>query len=301
LFLCGAANRRCALHHRSASSDGRARSPDCRPSSPADTHGPATRHRRGSLPGLFDDPDALAFLQYTSGTTGEPLAAIILHRNVIASLDSISERIDPGPNDVLVGWVPPRHDLGLLRFLIAPVSFGVPCHLIAPAVRTIPQWLSTISQMRGTITGAPDFAWRLATKLVDGASVDLRSLRWATNGGEPVRASTIAAFENHFSVRHVLSPGYGLAEATLGVSTARPAEGICVDDRGNVSTGKPLRDVRVRIERDEILVQGPTVFAGYLADEEATASSLQSGWLHTGDAARSMMTAICMSSDARVQ
>jgi acyl-CoA synthetase (AMP-forming)/AMP-acid ligase II len=245
---------------------------------------PAAQHRAASLPPVFDDPNAPAFLQYTSGTTGEPLAAIVLQRNVMASLHSIEERIDPGPNDVLVGWVPPWHDLGLLRFLIAPVSFGRPCHLIPPAVRTIPQWLRTIADVRGTITGAPDFAWRLATRLVDGAAVDLRSLRWATNGGEPVRASTIAAFENHFRVRNVLCAGYGLAEATLGVSTARPAEEIRADDRGNVSTGKPLKDVRVRIEHDEILLQGPTVFAGYVDAGEATAAALRDGWLHTGDA-----------------
>ena len=233
---------------------------------------------------VFDDPNAPAFLQYTSGTTGEPLAAIVLQRNVMASLDSIRERIDPGPHDVLVGWVPPWHDLGLLRFLIAPVYFGRPCHLITPAVRTIPQWLATISAVRGTITGAPDFAWRLATRLVAASTVDLRSLRWATNGGEPVRASTIAAFERHFGVCRALCPGYGLAEATLGVSTARPGEEMRVDDRGNVATGKPLKNVEVRIERDEILVRGPMVFAGYFDAEDATTSALRGGWLHTGDA-----------------
>ncbi|MGZ7078499.1 MAG: AMP-binding protein, partial [Thermoanaerobaculia bacterium] len=177
-----------------------------------------------SLPPVFDDPNAVAFLQHTSGTSGEPLAAIILQRNVMASLHSIREAIDPGRSDILVGWVPPWHDLGLLRFVIAPVHFGRPCYLIPPAVKTIPQWLSTISDVRGTITGAPDFAWRLATRLVSADAVDLRSLRWATNGGEPVRASTVTAFENHFGLRRVLCPGYGLAEATLGVSSVRPGD-----------------------------------------------------------------------------
>lgn len=232
---------------------------------------------------VVDDPNAIAFLQQTSGTSGEPLAAVVLQRNVMASLDAIRDRIDPGSGDVLVGWVPPWHDLGLLRFLIGPVYFGLPCHLIAPAVKTIPEWLSTISEVRGTITGAPDFAWRLATRLVDPARVDLRSLRWATNGGEPVRASTIAAFETRFGVSDVLCPSYGLAEATLGVSTASPGNELRVDDRGNVSCGKALKDVEIRIEADEILVRGPNVFAGYFDAEEATARALRGGWLHTGD------------------
>ncbi|HEV7765745.1 MAG TPA: AMP-binding protein [Thermoanaerobaculia bacterium] len=236
------------------------------------------------LPPVPQDPDAIAFLQPTSGTSGEPLAAVVLQRNVLASLRSSLDLIDPGPTDVLVGWVPPWHDLGLLRFLLGSMLFGKPCHLIPPAVRTIPEWLSTISTVKGTITGAPDFAWRLATRLVAADAVDLRSLRIATNGGEPVRASTIRTFEDRFGLDRVLCAGYGLAEATLGVSSMRPGDALRLDERGNVSCGKPLQDVEVRIEREEILVRGPAVFAGYFDAEDATRRSLHGGWLHTGDA-----------------
>ncbi|MGZ5492704.1 MAG: AMP-binding protein, partial [Thermoanaerobaculia bacterium] len=145
------------------------------------------------VPPIPDDEEAVAFLQLTSGTSGESRAAIVLQRNVLASLEGARAMIEPHADDVLVGWVPPWHDLGLLRFLLGPVHLGVPCYLIEPAVRTIPQWLATISRVRGTITGAPDFAWRLAARLVDPHGVDLSSLRLATNGGEPVRLSTIEA------------------------------------------------------------------------------------------------------------
>ncbi len=235
------------------------------------------------LPKIVERPEALAFLQLTSGTSGEPLAAMITQQNVSASLDSSRDLIDPTPDDVLVGWVPPWHDLGLLRFVLAPVFFGLPCYLVPPAVKTIGEWFATISRVKGTISGAPDFAWRLAMRLVDPKSVDLRSLRFATNGGEPVRSSTIVAFESRFGIPGVLRPGYGLAEATLGVVATRAHEPLRVDERGNVSCGRPMKNVEVRIDDGEIVVRGPSVFAGYFDAASATESALRAGWLHTGD------------------
>jgi fatty-acyl-CoA synthase len=195
-----------------------------------------------------------------------------------------------GPDDVLVGWVPPWHDLGLLRFVLAPVHFGAPCYLVEPAIRTLPEWLGTASRVRATILGAPDFAYRLASRLVDPDGLDLSNLRVATNGGEPVRLGTIAAFESRFGVPGVVRPGYGLAEATLGVAGVRPGEPLRVDGRGNVSCGRPVPGVEVQIEGQirpgdagEILVRGATVFEGYFEAPEATREVLRAGWLRTGD------------------
>lgn len=247
------------------------------------------------LPPQSADGGDVALLQPTSGTSGEPRAAVVLQRNVLASLRASVEHLGLGPADVLVSWVPPWHDLGLMRFVLGPVFYGAPCHLVTPSIRTLPLWLETVSAVRGTVTGAPDFAYRLATRLVEPRGIDLSSLRYATNGGEPVRRSTIEAFEERFGIPGVLLPGYGLAEATLGVSSLRPGEPLRVDERGDVSCGRPLPGVEVRIAPEpglegsgvgEILVRGPAVFAGYFEAEEATREALRDGWLHTGDVGR---------------
>jgi acyl-CoA synthetase (AMP-forming)/AMP-acid ligase II len=190
--------------------------------------------------------------------------------------------------DVLVSWVPPWHDLGLVHFIVGPVYFGVSCHIVTPSVRTIPDWLRTISEVGGTWSGAPDFVYRIACRMVAAGDVDLRSLRHCVNGGEPVRWSSIQDFERRFSVSGVVMPGYGLGETTLGVSAHLPGDEIKVDERGNVSCGRPIGGIEVVAgssvaEPAEIRVRGDTVFAGYLDAPQDTSSALRDGWLHTGD------------------
>ncbi len=248
------------------------------------------------LPPLPTDPEALAFLQPTSGTIGESRTVLIRQRNVLAVLQASEDSLRIGENDVLVSWVPPWHDLGLVRFVIGTVYGGASCHIVPPAVGTIPRWLETVSEVRGTITGAPDFAWRLAARMTDSARVDLSSLRYASNGGEPVRRSTVEAFGSRFGLRGVLCPAYGLAEATLGVTTTLPGETLRTDEHGNVCCGAPFPGVEVRIaesrgtgvggDTGEILVRGPGVFDGYFEETDPGADPVRGGWLHTGDIGR---------------
>lgn len=241
-----------------------------------------------AVPAFPADVESIAILQPTSGTSGESRTAMIRHRNVIACLASAVEALRFGPHDVFVAWVPPWHDLGLIRFVVGTVYYGGRTHIVQPAIQTIPEWFQTMSRERATVTGAPDFAWRLASRFVDPHSVDLTSLRDATNGGEPVRRSTVELFEETFGIQSAMLPGYGLAEVTLGATCLLPGERQRVDAHGNVSCGRALPDVELRIDGEhgqpgEILLRGPLVFAGYFDAEEATREVLRDGWLHTGD------------------
>ncbi|HUO84638.1 MAG TPA: AMP-binding protein [Thermoanaerobaculia bacterium] len=236
-------------------------------------------------------PDDVAFLQFTSGTTGEPRAAVILHRNLVAYMESEPELYRSA---VFVTWIPLHHDLGLVTGVFASMYFGTISHLIQPSLRHLGQWLMTISRVGGNFTAAPDFAFRIAARMVPSDGIDLRSLRYAANGGEPVKLSTIRSFEEKFGIPGIVRPGYGLAEATLAISNARPGQPLAISPDGQVASGSPRRGVRVRIlrgdgseaapgEKGEIIASADQVFAGYLDAPEATAAILRDGWLHTGD------------------
>jgi acyl-CoA synthetase (AMP-forming)/AMP-acid ligase II len=241
----------------------------------------------GSAPPGRPAPDDLAFLQVTSGTDGEPRAAAVTHRALAAYVEIACRRLAMDARDVLVGWVPLHHDLGLVRFLFTPIYLGAHAHLLPPSIASLGPWLRTLAATRATVTGAPDFAYRLAARTVPADGIDLGALRAATNGGEPVRASSIAAFEGRFGCPGTVLPGYGLAEATLGVSATGPGEALRVDARGHVGCGRPLDGLRVRVAGGpvgELEVAGATLFAGYYTRDGLDRSAFTAdGWLRTGD------------------
>jgi acyl-CoA synthetase (AMP-forming)/AMP-acid ligase II len=238
-----------------------------------------------------------AFLQLTSGSTGEPRAAVIRQSSLMAALAGALQRLAVREDDVLVTWVPLHHNVGLVRFVFGALYFGRPAHLVPPSATNLRAWLETASRVRATITGSPDFGYRIAAQTVDPRGLDLRALRIAVTGGEAVGKSTIEQFERRFGLEGVMRPAYGLAEATMGVSLLAPGEPLRYDAAGAASCGRPYPGVEVRImggdgaplppgESGEICVRGATVFAGYFDDPAGTREMLRDGWLWTGDLGR---------------
>lgn len=241
-------------------------------------------------------PDDVAFLQFTSGSTGGYKGVQLTHRNLLANVRQMGAVFEWTSEDVWVSWLPLYHDMGLIGCSISPVYYGARLVLL-PVALDGKEWLSAISRYRGTFTAAPDTAYRYCVKFVpDAASYDLSSLRIACNAAEPVRASTIAAFEQKFGVPGVMRPCYGLAEATLGVTAWELDRGhIKVDRLGMVSAGRPFPGVEVEIaagdrltcspgDVGEIVVRGPNTTSGYWNDPGASASlHLGSDFIRTGD------------------
>ncbi|MFD9130723.1 AMP-binding protein [Kitasatospora sp. NPDC059571] len=192
-----------------------------------DTTGPAPAGDGTLMP----SPDAPAFLQYTSGSTGAPKGVVISHRALQASCAQAARVYREGPDDVAVTWVPLHHDMGLVTGLLRPLFSGYPSVLMAPEAfaRHPGRWLSAITAHGGTLSSAPDFAYALCTRKVTDrelAALDLRTWRVARSAGEVVRAATADRFTARFAAAGLpprsLCPSYGMAEATLTVTASTP-------------------------------------------------------------------------------
>jgi fatty-acyl-CoA synthase len=220
-----------------------------------------------------------------------------------------------------VSWLPLYHDMGLIGCLFPALERPGTLTLIPPEVFVARPavWLRAVSRYRATISAAPNFAYslcldRVADQELEG--VDLSSWRFALNGAEPVTPRVLRAFSERFAPwglrPEALTPVYGLSEATLAVTfspldrgfssrcfdrerLARDGEALEAPDGIEiVSAGRPLPGIRLRIVDEDrndradarvgrVLVKGPSLMAGYLGQAEATARSLEDGWLDSGD------------------
>lgn len=183
------------------------------------------------LAGDWEEPplssDSLAFLQYTSGSTGNPKGVMVSHRNLLHNSAFIQTFFEHSSESIGVIWLPPYHDMGLIGGVIQPLYRGGPVVLISPMhfLQRPIRWLMAITRYRATTSGGPNFAYDLCVRKItpkQRAGLDLTSWNLAFSGSEPVRAETLDRFTQAFEScgfdSKAFYPCYGLAESTLMVS-----------------------------------------------------------------------------------
>jgi 1-acyl-sn-glycerol-3-phosphate acyltransferase len=180
---------------------------------------------------IHGKPGETGFLQYTSGSTGNPKGVVLSHANLMANVRAMGAAVSANPEDVFVSWLPLYHDLGLIGANFASLVLGFPTVLMSPlAFLSRPaSWMRAIHRHRGTMSGGPNFSFELCLRRIadeDMEGIDLSSWRFAFNAAEPVSPDTIVEFEKRFSKwglrKNCLSPSYGLAESSVGVAITVP-------------------------------------------------------------------------------
>ncbi|WP_346293419.1 AMP-binding protein [Sphaerothrix gracilis] len=171
--------------------------------------------------------DTLAFLQYTSGSTGDPKGVMVSHGNIMHNLSYIHQASKLTSDSVSVSWLPSFHDMGLIDGILQPLYSGYR-GILMPSVAFIQQpirWLQAISDYRATHCGGPNFGYDLCvhkTTPEQRAALDLSCWTQAYVGAEPIRKQTLAAFIQTFTPYGFQSrffyPCYGMAESTLMIS-----------------------------------------------------------------------------------
>ncbi|XXY46504.1 alpha/beta fold hydrolase [Sorangium sp. So ce269] len=257
--------------------------------------------------------ETLAFLQYTSGSTGTPRGVMLTHANLMHNLDAMHVLYETDASWRTALWLPLYHDMGLIGGLLGTLYIGGVATLLSPLsfLERPLRWLQAIARTKTTHTCAPDFAYRLCARKIrpeERAGLDLSSWTFALSGAEPVRADTIDAFAAAFREcgfrREAFYPAYGLAEATLiatggkiaappvvrtfdGGALARrlvrPATSDSGDNRPLVGCGQPPPGHRLAIVHPDSLSPCPD---GEVGEIWLAGPSVASGYWQQPEATR---------------
>lgn len=217
----------------------------------------------------------LAFLQYTSGSTGNPKGVMVTHGNLIHNMSLIAAYFRLSPQTKIVNWLPAYHDMGLIGQLLMSLMLGCELVYMSPVnfMQKPIRWLKAITRYGATYSGAPNFAYELCVNKFNpgtDSDIDLSSWALAFNGAEPVREDTLRRFVETFAPygfqANSLAPSYGLAEGTLYVAGCK---------RENPYTSIWVRSDR--LEQNEVVVteegapgSRPLVACGIIVPEQRT-------------------------------
>ena len=171
--------------------------------------------------------EAVALLQYTSGSTGDPKGVVLSHANLLANIRADGQGLAVQPEDVFVSWLPLYHDMGLIGAWLGSLYHGVPMVSMSPlSFLARPQrWLWAMHRYRGSLSAAPNFAFELCVSRINDAELeglDLSRWRLALNGAEAISVKTMDAFCTRLAPygfrREAMLPVYGLAECAVGLA-----------------------------------------------------------------------------------
>lgn len=241
----------------------------------------------------FDEPDGIALLTYTSGTTGPPRAAVATHRQLMASTRAFIELIDLTDDDVVLTIAPLFHITGAV--INAAVALASGCPLVLTGRFDPASAIELIRRERVTFTAGSITAY-LALAEQSTCDVDsMRSIRLLYSGGAPIPPTTVDRFEAQTG--HYIHNVYGMTETTSAVVAVPPGMRAPVDPiTGSLSVGQAMSDVELIVldpagshlpsgTTGELAIKGPSIVSGYLNAPEKTAETFVDGWLRTGDAA----------------
>lgn len=179
-----------------------------------------------------------AFLQYTSGSTGNPKGVILTHANLLANIRAMGKAVNANSEDVFVSWLPLYHDMGLIGAWLGSLYFAAQLVIMSPLsfLAKPERWLRAIERHRGTLSASPNFGYEYTLhrlQEMDLEGLDLSSWRAAFNGAEAISPTTIKAFTEHFSSygfnAKAMTPVYGLAESSVGVTFPPMQRGAVID------------------------------------------------------------------------
>ena len=267
-------------------------------------------------------PESVAFIQHSAGTTGLQKGVALSHGAVLRQIDHLAQSLAINDTDSVYSWLPLYHDMGLIAAFMLPMV----CHL--PVVMQSPlEWvmqpeslLEVVSHHKCTLAWMPNFAFQFVPRRTPQSrwrDYDLSSLRLLINCSEPVRASSMNEFQQAFGIEDgVLQTSYAMAENVFAVTQSdknggpvtiwadgqqfRSGHRVVKGERESsgaiafTSSGRPLPGQHVRVLSDsgdelgddrvgEIAIQGDCLFEGYYNRADLSAQAMVGGWYRSGD------------------
>jgi acyl-CoA synthetase (AMP-forming)/AMP-acid ligase II len=198
--------------------------------------------------------DEVAFVQYTSGSTGSPKGVVVTHYGLVANMRAIAEAARLGPDDRLFNWLPLYHDMGLVGGFLIGLYLGLAIFVMPTRifVGRPDSWLRGMSRFRATLSCAPNFAFSMIARRLPEAALtglDLSSWRLAFNGAEPIDQATVEEFMRRFGAvgltAGTMFPVYGMAECTLAAAFPVPRAAPRYDVVDRAELARTRRAVKV--------------------------------------------------------